>query len=389
MRAEVLRGNPRQTPRMEGNPGRRVLAGAPVDRDAGIPVTFDADTRCYRVAAGSMAEIEKGAKIAIYGAEPAYFPKRGSEADLVARLGLVEVTSATPGDAEAVAIEAPFRIPPDARARVVKPALALRCSVRPESAEIVRTVADSSLIQLVGPDDPAAFRLEFHDGRWLLVDDQHGNGKDAPVLFALPPEQLHSLRAVLEHYHAYSLPIRMANRAAADLRDGLELRLLSCPEEIEPAKAQSVDLDEAPRKWGMYWVSAGTGVCIYVRNRSRDHALRVALIDAASNGQVQMLGDEMLAPGAFHVFWARSTLGVPYKARLHDGVDRSRDRLIAIGRTSVDYNLDYLKVKETFADAAARSDAVAGNNKLLDDGVTDAATEHWTATQTVFEIYQE
>lgn len=388
VRTEVMKGNPRQTPRMEGNPGRCVFAGPPVERDAGIPVTFDADTKLYRLAAGKMAEIEKGAKLAIYGPEPAYFPKRNSDADHAARLGVVRVTAATPGDAEAVAVESPFRIPLDARARLIEPVLALRCSVRPESAEIAQLVAGSSLIELVGPTESAPLRLELHDGRWLLVDDQHGNGKDAPVLFALGPAQLDSVRAVLEHYHAYSLPIRMAKRAAADLRDGLELRLLDCPDELEPARAQALDLSESPTENGMYRVPANTGVCVYVRNRSSCQ-LKVALFNAASEGEVQALGDEMLEPGGFHVFWAGSNLGAPYKLRLADDVDRARDRLIAIGRTSVNYELDYLKVEQTFADIVARGDRIDdGADKRLDDGVKAATTERWTATQAILEIYQ-
>lgn len=386
MRTEVMRSNPWQTPRMEGNLRRIVFAGPPVDGDPGIAVFRDGDR--YRIEAGTMADVTKGAELAIYGEQPAYFPDRDSAADLAARVGVVCVDVASLATAEAAAVGAPFAVSPGARGRLVKAGelARLRCAVKPANREIAALLASSALLELVGPDDAAPVRLELHDGRWLIIDDQHGTGSDAPVLFALRPDDIASVRAVLEHYYDYSLPLRVAQRAAADLTDGLELRLLSCPDgpDLSAEQAQAAKLPEASLgKDGRYQLRAGARVCVYLRNRST-HLLKVGLFNAAAGGEVQLLGDEIIEPGAFHVFWARGELGVPYKMWPLDGADRSRDRLVAIGRTSKRHELDYLRVDRTFADIVEQT---RGGHRRMDDSRTAAGPiEHWTAAQAVIEI---
>jgi hypothetical protein len=390
MRAEVMRGNPLQTPRMEGGAGRLVFSGPPVDGDAGIPVTRDGSV--YRLAAGALSEVDQGAELAIYGPDPAWFPPLASDADRAARLGLVCVTSAGTGEAVADAVGVGFELPPGARARLIKPARKLRVAVDPPNSDIARRVADSPLIELVeatGPDDKTLPRLERHDSRWLFIDDRHGNGTDAPVLFSLADDELPYVRAALEHYYAYSLPMRMADRAAQDLRDGLELKLLACRDgaDLTAEEAQIGKLDEVPMENGMYAVAAGARVCVYVRNRS-PLRLKVAVFDAASEGEVQLLEDVMIEPEEYHVLWAQKILGKPYTMPLPDGVTCARDRLVAIGRSSPAYELDYLRVDQTFADVVNRGDQQIDDaaERRMDDGTRAAATERWTAVQAVMEI---
>jgi Caspase domain len=395
MRADVVRGNPYQTPRMEGNAGRLVFSGPPVDGDPGIPVGRGPAAGTYRIEAGAMAEITTGTELAIYGPEPSYFPELGSVDDLRVRLGVVRVTDARLDSADASAVNAAFDIPPDARGRVVKPGGLLRCSVRPANEEIASSVEGSQLIELVGPDVPAPVRLEQHGDRWLLIDDQHGNGDDAPILFALGSDELFCARAVLEHYHAYSLPVRMATRGAAEgLPDALELRLLSCPDEISPEQAQAAKLDAVAMDKGIYQTVVRAPVCVYVRNRSKIR-LSVTPFDASASGEVQPLGDAVIDPGQGHRFWARGVLGRPFKMTLEPGVPRARDRLVVIGRTSTASTLDYLRNDKTFAKVV--DECRARHGRGMDDGGeeagrdilagnTAATVERWTAAQSVIEI---
>ena len=396
MRADVARNNAFQTPRMEGNAQRKVFAGPPVNGDPGIPVLRDSGASIYRIEAGSAAEITEGTELAVYGPEPSYFPELGSDADRKARLGVIRVSRATPDRAEGRLVGAAFELPQGARGRVVKPATALLCSVRPPSPEVQQAVADSDLIKIVGPDDPAAFRFERHADQWLLIDDQHGNGDDAPILFGLAPHELFCARAALEHYAAYSLPLRMARRAAGDLPDGLELRLLSCPNDLPPDNAQTAKLDEVEIDKGAYQVHTGAGVCVYVRNRSK-RRLSVGLFDATADGRVQLLGDEIIEPDQFHVFWAQSNLGKAFKMTLDNGTSRARDRLVAIGRTSTAFPLEHLRSTRSFASVVASYKGLVDDDlaaKGMDDGrdlvagSTAAATERWTAAQAVIEIVQ-
>jgi caspase domain-containing protein len=396
MRADVVRNNSFQTPRIEGNAQRKVFAGPPVNGDPGIPVLRDRGASIYRIEAGSAAEITDGAELAIYGPELSDFPALGSDAERKARLGLVRISRATPDRAEGRPVGDAFEIPAGARGRVVKPATALLCSVRPQSPEVQQAVADSDLIKLVGPDEPAAFRFERHADQWLLIDDQHGNGDDAPILFGLAPHELFCARAALEHYAAYSLPLRMARRAAADLPEGLELRLLSCPNDLPPDNAQTAKLDEVAIDKGAYQVRPGAGVCVYVRNRSK-RRLSVGLFDASADGRVQLLGDEIIEPDQFHVFWAQSNLGKAFKMTLDNGTSRARDRLVAIGRTSTAFPLEHLRNSKTFASVVASCKSAAdgdlaakgmGDGRDLVAGCTAAATERWTAAQAVIDIVQ-
>ena len=395
MRADVARSNSFQTPRMEGNAQRLVFAGPPVSGDPGIPVLRDRGASVYRIEAGTAAEITEGTELALYGPEPSYFPELGSDADRKARCGVLRVSRATPDRAEGRPVGDVFEIPAGARARVIKPAAALLCSVRPPSPEIEQAVADSDLVKIVGPDDQAAFRFERHGEQWLLVDDQHGNGEDAPILFSLSPHELFCARATLEHYAAYSLPLRMARRAAAELPDGLELRLLSCPNDLDPEHAQTAKLDEVEVEKGAYQVRSGACVCVYVRNRSK-RRLSVGLFDAAADGRVQLLGDEIVEPDQFHVFWAEGNLGKAFKMTLDNGGSRARDRLVAIGRTSTAFPLDHLRNGRTFASVVATCKGVADDDlvaKGMEAGSTDlvagytaATAERWTAAQAVIEI---
>jgi hypothetical protein len=382
MRAEVMHPSGAQTPWINGYLGRAVFAGPPVHGDPGIPVVRTGDR--YQIWAGTIAEVTDGVELAIYGDLPLQFPPLGSAEDRAARAGVVRVTDATLSDAVALPIEAPFCIPPGARGRVVK-AAPLPCAVVPPNSDIVKALRESPLIKPVGPGEAAAVRLELHDDRWYLMDEQHGTGKDAPVLIALHSDDIFVVRDVLEHYYRYSLPLRVAERAATARPNGLELRLLSHPD--DPKFDATVDisklLDAPLGHRGTYRMQAGAGVCMHVRNRMKER-LHVALFDVTGAGDVQHLDDQVIEPGAFHLFWHLGN--EPYPLCLDDGVKWSRDRLIAIGRSS-QYPLDYLAINQTFADVVARGHS--DDRRLGHSANSVGLAELWVAAQQVIEIFEQ
>lgn len=382
--ATVTRQNPLQTPSLQGYLGRAVFAGPPVHGDPGIPVIRDGDR--YQLWAGSIAEVTKGVELAVYGGLPLHFPLLGSAPDRDARLGVVRVVETQLSTAVAVPVEAPFPIPPGARGRVVKPD-PLRCAVIPPNPALVKALAESPLIKPVAPGEAAPVRVELHDGRWYVVDDQFGTGRgttnDAPVLVNPAPADVAVVRDVLEHYYRYSLPLRIARRAAAAEPGGLELFVKSCDvPDFDAATVDARKLPDAPRgPGGMYCVAEGAPLCLYACNRTKER-LHVALFDVEGGGEVQKLDDyQVIEPGDFHVFWYLGN--EPYRMWLADETRRSRDRMIVIGRTSR-YPLDYLCVSQTFAEVVA---CRAGDDrKAGGSSGGGASTELWTADQKVIEI---
>jgi hypothetical protein len=376
-----MRQNPLQTPSLDGYLGRAVFAGPPVHGDPGIPVVRDGER--YQLWAGSIAEITQGVELAVYGDLPLHFPALGSAAERDARLGVIRVAKAELSSAVAVPVEAPFPIPPGARGRVVK-AEPLHCAVIPPNPELVKALGESPLIKPVAPGEAAPVRIELHDGRWYVIDDQFGTGRgtgnDAPVLVDPAPAEIAVVRDVLEHYYRYSLPLRVAQRAAAARPGGLELHVKSCDVPgFDPVTVDVCKLPDAPRgPSGIHRVMDGAQLCLYARNCTAER-LHVALFDVAGSGEVQKLDDQAIGPGDFHVFWYRGNR--PYPMWLTEGTARSRDRMVVIGRTSR-YPLDYLRVSQTFAEVVARGDRGAGDRP----GSSGGSIELWTADQQVIEI---
>ena len=217
----------------------------------------------------------------------------------------------------------------------------------------------------------------------MIVDSVHGGGDDGPVLFALQPAEFDCARAVLEHYHAYARPLRMAEHAS-DLPGGLQLEVLTCPSDrqLGAAEAQAANLPEAPtRGTRTYALLSGARVCFRVRNESTDR-LRVTLLNSARSGRVQLLGDEVIDAGKLHVFWARGALGAPFQMSPPQSATQCIDRMVAIGRTAMDSDLNHLRVDKSFAQVIQRT-RDAGEDRDIDGA--DKPIEHWTAAQAVIE----
>jgi hypothetical protein len=376
LQAYIEARNPWQHPWMAGNLGRAVLAGPPVEGDPGIPVSHTAEG--YRLEAGTLASITKDAELAVYGPKPAYFPPLHDD---TGRIGMLRVTRAERAWSLAEAIGG-LELVDGARARLIKPGPGsrLRCGVVPSNAMIEAQIKASSLLELV-PADQAAVRLEQCGRVWRLTDDVHGTSADAPVLFALEPHELAFAGELLEHYRSYSLPLRVAERAT-DLPDALKLRVLACPDlDLSSDEAQVAALpDVASSGTGTYLLQPGAKVCFSVHNRS-PHPLKVALVNVAASGKVQLIDDQEIDPGKVYTFWANNNLGSPFTMKPPLGVAHCIDRVVAIGRTKMDSDLRHLCVEESFAEIVRRT-----RGRDLDDGTDKTATlERWTAAQVILE----
>jgi hypothetical protein len=379
LQADIEARNPWQHPWMAGNLGRAVLAGPPVEGDPGIPVSLTAEG--YRIEAGTLASITKDAELAVYGPKPAYFPPLH---DSTGRIGMLRVIRAERAWSLAEPIGA-LELVDGARARLIKPGPGsrLRCGVVPSNAMIEAQIKASSLLELV-PADQAAVRLEQCGRVWRLTDDLHGTLPDAPVLFALEPHEVAFAGELLQHYRSYSLPLRVAERAT-DLPGALKLRVLACPDkDLSSAEAQVAALpDVMSSGTGTYLLQAGAKVCFSVHNLS-PHPLKVALVNVAASGKVQLIDDQEIDPGKVYTFWARNNLGSPFAIKPPAGVAHCIDRMVAIGRTAMNGDLKYLSVDKTFAQVVHRTRG--DGSRDLDDGSDKTATlEHWTSTQAILE----
>jgi hypothetical protein len=223
--------------------------------------------------------------------------------------------------------------------------------------------------------------MEEAEGRWLLTDDVH-RATEAEALFVLQPQELGRVREVLEQYYEYARPLRLAE-SAGDLPGALELEVLACEHPLPPAAAQDVNLPEAPTEGASaYLLRSGARVCFRVRNTSSAR-LRVALLNAAASGKVQVLGNAVLDGCCAYVFWPANQLGQPFSMALPPRKQQGIDRLIAVGTTELDKDLGYLRVDRRFADlfeitrGETRSAAWPKDVEVLPPG------ERWTATQVI------
>jgi hypothetical protein len=385
--AAVRDANPRQSPWLSGRFGRRVFGFGPDDdTDPGYAVVKA--PAGYRVDAGSLAGVTVDAEIGVYGADPPAFPPLASGEDLAARKGTIRVVRAERASSEAVAT-APFVLPEAPRGRLVRSGrdARLRVALAPNDARLAAQLAASPLIELAEPEQAELTLARRADGGWAMVDDVHGTGQNAdePVLAVIPADRLDMARAAVEHYHAYSAPLRLA-RACRDLPSLLRLWLLDCSDAALTAEeAGDPDLPQVqPGAHAPYEIDVGDRVCFVVENAARA-ALSVALFDCAPSGRVLLLGEKRVPPLATHVFWFGETLGTPFVASLPDDRPVGVDRIAAIATTRPDVSLRYLERGRSFAEILAPP--IRGEPRLRDlGGGEEPPAESWTSALTALRI---
>ncbi|HEX3761358.1 MAG TPA: caspase family protein [Kofleriaceae bacterium] len=376
-----------QHPELSGNRARLVFGGPPVDADPGIAVSYDAARGHYRIGAGTVADVTENARLAVYDRNLTRFPPLHTAADRAARIALLHVKQAQPTTAIATAIlpsgaAVPGKpLSPGARARLVQlgARARLRYAVTPGHPEVQ---FDSGLLERADDGETAPVRLELCDGRWLLTDDVHTTEPGSAVLCALEPHQILRARAVLEHYHAYSLPLRIAASIMAKGTRTLQLTALRSVElRIRAEEAQRGNLSEVGPGHGRHELVTGELVCFRVRNAGAQ-LLRVTLLNVAASGRVQLLGDQMIDPASDHTFWYENSVGVPFAMMPPDGERRAIDRVVAIGRIDPSVDLAHLATETRF------HDLVEHHRQPIDSARRDMGmppTERWAAAIAVLD----
>ena len=363
--ADVAKQNPFQQPWMSGDLSRGIFTGRSIPHEAGFSIRGADDG--YEIGAGTLASVTESALVAVYGDATAQFPPRDSPEDREARLGVLRVTRADRSSASAVAQGPRFEVPPGARGRLIESGSAarLRCALIPPDARLATILQASRLVELVDPG-AADVHLQRVDDSWLLSDPLH-EPDPASALVVLKEHELPQAREVLERYGSYSLPWRLA-RLARDLPSKLDVALLLCQGELSAAAAERASLPEASWNDG-YELPAGARVCLRVRNRS-SRRLRVTVLNAAASGTVQILREQVLAPGGASVWWAGGKPGRPFVMTLPAGKQEGLDCLVAVGTTL----LAGYPGRVVDADAAD-AEGIGVHRKAL--------AEEWTATQVI------
>ena len=405
--AAVSQANPDQNPSLSGTFGRRIFGFQPdEDGDAGFSVVREPPG--YRIDVGTLAGVTEKAVIAVYPAEPPEFPPLGSTADLAARAGDLRVTAAERASCQAVAIK-PFKFPEAARGRLVRAGRTarLRVALEPRDADLAATLRRSELIELVegeriGEDPLDLTLVRQAGGGWALTDDVHGSGADnRPVLAVIPPGAVAAAQSVVEHYHAYVTPLKMAG-ACRDLPNLLQVSVLDCRgARLGPDAAQAPNLPQVqPGPRAPYEITAGDPFCYEVINDS-DVRLNVTLFSCAASGKVLWLGEKPIPRAAIdpvtgkigrrsrHAFWSGEHLGTAYVGSLPDDRLVGLDRVVAIATTRDGVSLRHLERRQSFADLMTRNRGDTRYRASDDDRRVVAQpppVERWTAAMTTISI---
>ncbi|WP_430784043.1 caspase family protein [Actinoplanes sp. G11-F43] len=376
--------DPRQWPWLSGGFGRAVFGGDPGGHgDIGFAVRPLGDER-FELNAGTLAGVSEGARIAVYGPDPATFPPLGSREHIV---GELLVVSAEPARCTTTPL-APLSLPAAARGRLVAPGTEARLTVallnpvpRSDSSvlpgfdgtsfagPVLAELRASPFLRVADRRQRADVEVSLQGEHWIVTDGVH------PGLPAVPYRNAGELCALLEHYHHYSAPFRLA-RGCRDLPGLLRISVLDCPRPLDPAVAQSAALPEVGgTDRHRYQVTAGTGVVLAVHNDS-GFGLHVTLLDAAASGRVAVLGTAHLPPRARERFWLGDLLGRPFQANLPSGVPLGVDRLVAVGTTAPGVDLGHLRLTTGFAEA------VRGMSRGRAPAPDAAPVERYTSTTT-------
>ena len=380
LRDRLTECNSLQNPLLLGRGEQRLFGGPWEPRDLGFEIRQYGDR--FRIEGGTLADLSRGAELAVYGAEPALFPPFGSPEEERARIGFVRVEEAGRTSAVAASTNGSFHLPANARARLRRPGEDDRLSVflQPATPELRTYLEAGGLITLVEePEKAEAMVRADNRGRYHLGDTLYGDGSDPsrPALFTFPATSQVVLRRVLEHYAEYNRVLRLPHRCP-DLPDALSAELLDCADLRETSDGGGLQAPAIRRLpvdiSHKYQIREGNGFAISVRNQG-PVLLYVTVLNCAGSGRVEYLGQAEVASGSLQTVWSDGLLGNPFYPTVA-AADRASivDRLVLVGTTLPGRDLSYFEAKFSFAEAMNR-DRDAGTR-----GDTKPVVEQWTAT---------
>lgn len=387
LRSRVTASFTGQHPCLIGRHERRVFGGPFRLQDAGFPITEI--NGAYHLHAGTLIGLGVGATVAVYGEEPRFFPKIDSPEDKAVRRGLLRITSATASSA----IASPLGIPPQlestsSRGRLVQSGAAdkLVVALEPYDSQLAKYLESEGGFRVVSFANPGDQEIEAlvhwsSNGFWWLGDDVFG--LDAPLVQGQTLDRL-TLVDALRHYARYHLPLRLARRDRQGL-DWLRLRVLDAtsarmldPEEWHDPALPEADPD--PDRRFRYEVLHGQPICFSLENRS-PYPLCTNVINCSASGRVEILGPTQLqiAPNRKQTFWLRGELGKPFPCSVSAGREFNIERVVAVGTSSPEVDLSYLRVKESFAESLGARSRTTRTEK-------EGPSEFWTATSITVKI---
>lgn len=382
---------PGQHPWLIGRAERRLFGGAFRPQDPGYAITRAGDR--YRIAAGSLVGLTRGAKVAVYGPTPDFFPPLGSREDLAARLGVLCVEEASIGACTAAPLGGELALVEGARGRWIAPGErdALVVQLDPYDADLARWLEGEARFRIVAAGSGEAAEVfvgrDAGGERWI-GDEIHGPGvageDGEPPLCRVPADDRPALLRALTHCEKQRLALRLALRCR-DLSGALAVRLLDAREAaaIPAAELHDPPLPEVspdPERRYRYLLGHGQPICIAVENRSAE-PLYVSLLNCTGSGRVEILGTTQvqIPPRRRQALWLGGNLGNAFRCGVPAGRRSTVDRLIAVGATVPDLDLSFLRVKESFEEVLG-----ATMREMLPDEAEPR--ERWTATQVTVKI---
>lgn len=385
LRARVTAAFPGQHPCLMGRSERRVFGGPFQKQDPGIPVTQVGEK--YHIHAGTLVGLGVGAKVALYGPEPLFFPTHHSAEDLAARRGLLRIESATLSSAMAVPVGNAIHVGERARGRLVEPGIADKLVVGLESfdANLARYLESEAPVLAVPVAERGAYEIEavvgsLSDGSYWIGDDVFG--PEAPLVRIAPKDRAALVRA-LWHFVEYNLPLRLVRRQR-DWPFALRLRVLDArrvasmeAEELHDPALPEAEPDAEGRH--RYQLTDGQPVCFSVESRLT-RPLYTHVINCSSSGRVEILGPTQFEVPARkrQTIWMGGHLGRPFPCRISTGRVFNVERLMVVGTTSPDVDLSHLRVKQSFADAMS--------TRRGDTSTKQEPTDAWTAAMVTARI---
>lgn len=389
-----------QHPWMIGRSERKVFGGPWEKMDPGYNVR-KRPAGNYEIGAGKLMGVSEGAEISVYGPEPRLFPVIGSPTDQP--IGRLKVSQAGPSSAIANPIGTAFSLPDGVRGRLAKPGESqrLRVSLKPEDATLKAHLEESPMLEIVSAitSDADVEVVKQPGGGWIIGNDTE------PLLAIVPAKETQALRAGLEHYFLYNTVLQLArNCSDPQISNSLNVQILDCNDEsvlqsMTPEALADPSLPEALRdKDRIYTLEQGFKFCVKITNNSH-YGLNVTLLNCSAGGLVEYLSDTLLRVGATHIMWLDSKLGEPFVAGLDElpaGYPNislpnyATERMIAIGTTRPDINLDYLRLDKRVQEVV-NENLSTRNDRCFRTVVktSTAPTELWTATVTPIRIKRQ
>lgn len=410
--AAVQSLQPSQRPMLLGPRERRVFGGPWQPQDAGLAIRRDRGGS-YTVAAGSIAGLGVGARIAVYGPEPARFPPLDSAGDRCARLGELVVDAVQP--AQAVASAHPrgapaFAIPAGARGRLIEPGeperlrVAVCRNLDPAVRKLLEQGASRSRFLLLPEDDPAAEAHvgQYADGDIWIGDTLFGPGPpiddSAPgpmgrirrvsVGESLDAEDIaNGLRAGLAHYAQYVIALRMSRSGRFTLpAESVKVQVLDCR---SAGSAHTLERDASLRREARYdaqrrcyLVAPDSPIAFFVYN-TLDVNLYVFLLLCTMEGQLELIeSDVLVGARSGKIFWQSSVIGRPFELVCPPDQTFGIERLIVLASERKGLDLSALQQTRTLNDAVRE----AMGTKNLRMIIRNPPILGWTASQILIQV---